>query len=178
LSDSNARKELLESKLIILYILDRMGMPVPELKLTEIILENKLMNYFLLKQYLDELSADGHIKEIQDKGKTFYEITNSGSTTLGYFHTMMPEGIKNLILEKIGQAKKEAKDASKLSADYTVEIDGSYTVACSAGEDDFSLISFKVSVGSRDDALRICENWNKFASDIYVEILQSLMKER
>lgn len=178
MSDSDARKELLESKLIILYILDRMDMPVPELKLTEIILENKLMNYFMLKQYIDELAGDGHIKETSDKGKTYYEITSSGSTTLGYFHTMLPEGIKSLILQKIGIAKKEAKDASKLFADYGEEMDGSYTVTCSAGEDDFSLINLKISVGSRNDAARICENWNRYASEIYVEILQSLLKER
>ena len=48
-------RQLAENKLILLYIIDKLEIPVSNLQMTKIILENKIMNYFLLQQYLDEL---------------------------------------------------------------------------------------------------------------------------
>ncbi|HAA81046.1 MAG TPA: DUF4364 domain-containing protein, partial [Thermoanaerobacter sp.] len=52
-------QELAENKLIILYILNRINMPITDEQISKIILDNKLMNYFYLRQYLDELIETG-----------------------------------------------------------------------------------------------------------------------
>ena len=50
-----SNRELAENKLILLYILDKLNMPVSNLQLTKIVMENKLMNYFIFQQFLDEI---------------------------------------------------------------------------------------------------------------------------
>jgi len=50
-----SNKELAENKLILLYIIDKVNIPISNLQITKIILENKFMNYFMLQQLLNEL---------------------------------------------------------------------------------------------------------------------------
>ena len=44
-------RELAENKLILLYIVDKLNMPVSNLQLTKIVMENKLMNYFIFSNF-------------------------------------------------------------------------------------------------------------------------------
>ena len=46
--------ELAENKLLLLYILQVLKRPISNSQLTEIILENNLINYFTLQQYISE----------------------------------------------------------------------------------------------------------------------------
>ena len=48
-------QELAENKLLLLYIFDKIQLPVSNNLITEIVLENNLFNYFHIQQYLSEL---------------------------------------------------------------------------------------------------------------------------
>lgn len=54
--------ELAENKLILIYIINKLKCPLTKNQLTQIILENNLMNYFILQQYICELVSSGIIK--------------------------------------------------------------------------------------------------------------------
>ena len=54
--------ELAESKLLLLYILKNLKTPISNTQLTEIVLENNLINYFTLQQYISELDSSEFIK--------------------------------------------------------------------------------------------------------------------
>jgi len=171
-------KELAENKLILLYFIDKINKPVSNLQLTKVFLEKKFMNYFLLQHFLDELCRDSNLtSELIDK-KTFYTITNSGKRTLDYLLYLVPSGIKSQIDNSASTIKKNMRNETQITADYIPESENEYTVTCKVYEDSFSLIDLKVTVGSKNDAKSICENWNKHAQLIYSEIMQSLIKKR
>ncbi|WDC83543.1 DUF4364 family protein [Caloramator sp. mosi_1] len=58
--------DLAINKLIILYILNKLNKPTSNSQLTQIILENNLINYFTLQQYISELINTGFINTITD----------------------------------------------------------------------------------------------------------------
>jgi len=58
---SGSSKELAENKIILLYIIEKIGMPVSNIQITKLVLEKKLMNYFLLQQRLNELCESGFL---------------------------------------------------------------------------------------------------------------------
>jgi predicted transcriptional regulator len=58
-------QELAENKLLLLYIINKINIPISNAYITEIVLENNLLNYFHLQQYLSELVASEFL--IQDK---------------------------------------------------------------------------------------------------------------
>ncbi|MCX7711622.1 MAG: DUF4364 family protein [Clostridia bacterium] len=171
-------RELAENKLILLYIIDKINIPINNLQITKIILENRYMNYFLLQQFLNELCENNLLSSAENDGKAFYTITPSGKQTLSYFVNLIPVGIKKRIDDSFAFLKKRIKNDTYITADYTPESENEYIVSCKVCEDDFSLIDLEIMVGTKNDARSICENWKKHSQQIYSEIIQSLIKKR
>ncbi|NLP13194.1 MAG: DUF4364 family protein [Clostridium sp.] len=174
----NNDKVLAENKLILLYIIDKVNIQISNLQITKIILENKFMNYFMLQQLLNELCNQEYLScEIVDQ-KAFYAITPSGKQALGYFTSHIPAGIKSLIDNNITIIRNKIRNETFVSAEYSSENENDFVVSCQVREDNFSLINLKITVGTKNDARRICENWKKNSQTIYSEIIESLLKDR
>ncbi|AUG58231.1 DUF4364 family protein [Acetivibrio saccincola] len=173
-----SNRELAENKLILLYILDKLNMPVSNLQLTKIVMENKLMNYFIFQQFLDELCSLKFISPKITDNKTYYTITPSGKQALDYFVNHIPKGIKLIINNYISNVRKNIRNETFIKADFTPENENEFTVTCQIREDTFSLIDLKISVGTKSDAKDICKNWQKHSQTIYSEIIESLIKPR
>lgn len=173
-----SNKELAQNKLILLYIINAVDMPVSNLQITKLILEKKFMNYFLFQQLLNELCDSGYLASEIKENKTFYIITSSGKQVLEYFTSHIPSTIQNSINNSISSIRRNLKNETLIKADYTPESENEYIVTCQVHEDNFSLIDLKVTVGTKNDARTICENWKKNPQAIYSEIIESLLKER
>lgn len=173
-----SNRELAQNKLILLYIFEKMNISVNNLQITKIILENKYMNYFLLQQFLNELCEDNLLSSELVDGKTNYCITPNGKQTLSYFINLIPSGIKGRIDDTLTFIKKNIRNEMLITADYTPESEKEFIVTCSVHEDNFSLIDLQITVGTKNDARTVCENWKKHSQAIYSEIIESLMKKR
>jgi predicted transcriptional regulator len=171
-------KELAQNKLILLYIINAVNMPVSNLQITKLILENKFMNYFLFQQFLNELCDNAYLLSETSNGKVFYTITSSGKQTLEYFTSHIPVEIKNKIDSNILSIKTNIRNETYIKADYTLKSENEFIVSCQVREDNFSLIDLNITVGSKSDARTICDNWKKHAQSIYSEIIESLLKNR
>lgn len=171
-------KELAQNKLILLYIINAIDMPVSNLQITKLILENKFMNYFLFQQLLNELCDNGYLVSEITNNKTFYIITPSGKQTLGYFTGHIPGVIKTGVDNSISSIRRNIRNETLIKADYTPEGKNDFVVSCQVHEDNFSLIDLNVTVGTKIDARKICENWKNHSQAIYSEIIESLIKVR
>lgn len=173
-----SNKELAENKLILLYLIDKVNIPISNPQITKIILENKFMNYFFLQQFLNELCESNFISSNPFEEKTLYTITDSGKQTLSYFINLIPIGIKASIDNSISKIRKNIKNATLISADFLPESENEFIVSCKVHEDNFSLIDLSITVGSRSDARTICDNWKMYSQEIYSEIIECLIKKR
>lgn len=83
--------ELAENKLIILYIFDTLNFSISNDELTQIVLQNDLMDYFTMQQYLSELVASDCLQfKNECKGKKLINITQKGSEVLKLFASRIP----------------------------------------------------------------------------------------
>ena len=171
-------RELAENKLILLYIIDKINMPISNLQITKLILESKFMNYFLLQQFLNELCDDNFLVRSQNENKTFYNISLNGKQTLNYFTSLIPSGLKARIDSTMAALRRNIKNETLITADFTPESENEYIVTCKVHEDNFSLIDLGVTVGTKNDARTICDNWKKHSQLIYAEIIEILTKNR
>lgn len=171
-------KETIENKLILLYIIDRLKMPVSNIHITKIILENRFMNYFLLQQFLNELCEDKFLQtEISDE-RRLYKLTQNGRQALGFFSSLIPQGLKSRMDEVFREIRRNIRSETLIKADYIPESENKFTVTCKVGEDDFSLLELSITTGTKTDSRLICENWLKHSQEIYSEIIESLTKKR
>jgi len=173
-----SNKEVVENKLILLYLIDKINVPISNLQITKLTLENKFMNYFLQQQFLNELLEGDFLKEEAVGGKVLYKITQAGKQSLEYFSGLIPSGIKGRINNSISAIRKKIRNETLITADFVPESENEFIANCKVGEDNFTLMEINVTVGTRNDARTICNNWKNHTQDIYAEIIGILTKQR
>ena len=70
--------EKAENKVLLLYFIKFIQIPVSNMQLTRIMLENRFMNYFLLQQGLHELINDKLVNNETRDNIDYYTITQQG----------------------------------------------------------------------------------------------------
>lgn len=93
------------------------------------------------------------------------------------FENILPAGLKKLLRDSITEIRNNIRTETMITADYVPEGDG-YSVICKIRENDFSLLEVKITAGTKEDARRICRNWTNFPQEIYLEILDTMIKNR
>ncbi|NLV36982.1 MAG: DUF4364 family protein [Clostridiaceae bacterium] len=169
-----SNKEIVQNKLIIMYIIQGLNMPVSNIHITRLILETRLMNYFMLQQSLNEL----HEGKLVSLSHGQYILTGAGAKALQYFLNLIPPGIKKQLDKVASSNRKDIREETLITADFIPESEVKFTVSCGIKENDFALIELKAAVGTKKEARSVCENWKKHSSEIYMEIIEALTKNR
>lgn len=169
--------ELAENKLLVLYVTDSLKHAITNTQLTEIILENNFINYFTLQQYISELITSDFLRYETVNEKNLISITEKGTNTLSFFSDRISSIKKKIIddylLTKVDSIKKELT----IHSDYTLGKDDSFIVDLQALENDNLLMSLKVSVPNKKQAVSLCNRWKDNPSDLYNKIMNSLFND-
>lgn len=177
-----SNKEIVQNKLIIMYMIDRLNMPVSNSQITGLVLETRLMNYFMFQQCFNELHGgkliEFHKAAANQDNPDGFKLTRSGKNTLQYFLNLVPPGIKKQMDNMLPDARKEFLAETLITADFLPESENKFTVMCKMNEKGFTLMELKATVGTKKDARAVCDNWKNHSPEIYAEIIQSLIKDR
>lgn len=167
-------EELAQSKLLLLFIINKSNTPLSNEELTEYILEKNYMNYFLIQQYLSELVESNFIKYQKEENKKVYKMLDKGKVTLSYFQDRLPTNIKNEISIKFAQIKEEEKLAAQIVGEYFKKDDKQYLVNLKLVENTETLFSLYLNVATEKQAKSFCQMWKKNTEYIYINILNML----
>ena len=92
---SENKEQLTENKIIILYILNRIALPIAPLLITEILASKALMNYFTQQENIEGLIETGMMcEQVDNTEHRFYVITPEGRTTVAALEHLIPGPIK------------------------------------------------------------------------------------
>lgn len=168
---------LTENKLILLFVLKNVDMPLTNVQITEIIMKEAIMNYFDLQQYLSELVHTRHIKIFEKEGKQLYDITPTGRETLAYFENRIDYSTKENIMKAIVIKKRDFKKSREIVCDYVPRNENEYVVECKIIENDAPLIDVRLTVGTKAQAKTMCEYWKKNPQHIYMQIISAFTEQ-
>ncbi|MCX7773344.1 MAG: DUF4364 family protein [Clostridia bacterium] len=168
-------REKAENKVLLLYFLNRVKIPVSNMQLTRIMLENRYMNYFLLQQSVHEMIQDKLINSETRDNIDYYTMSAEGERMMSMFLDLVPVGVRVRLDENIDIIRSVMRLETSIIAEYTLENENEYEVKCRIIEDFKPLIDIRLSVGSRDDARSICNNWKAHAKEIYPEVIGVLL---
>lgn len=169
--------ELAENKLLLLYIFYKVKLPISNIQITQIILENNFINYFTLQQYITELIASNLLMHTEKHGKHRLVITPKGNNVLSLFEDRISENKIQLIDDYLKIHLENIKRELRVSADYTIENNNNYLVNLTASEDTFTLIDIKLSVASNKRARDLCAKWKDNPSALYTKIINLLIDD-
>lgn len=170
-------EQLAENKLVLLYILHKINVPLTNGQITELILENDMMNYFMLQQFLSELKEVGFIHILEHDNQELFAITEKGNDTLEFFINRIPLEIKDKIDNLIKEKKNDIIQSTQIKAYYTKLSPHDFLVKLSVVEKDVPIIGLTINVANANQAKQICTNWKKQSASIYGDIITLLTKE-
>jgi len=157
-------------KLTILYLMDRMEVPLVEEVIIDIFFhDNPWMDYLSCKTALDQLADAGFIHVGRQNGKIFYSITAEGRLCIANFYTKIPTSKREAIVDIINKKKFEYRKKQELDCDYYVNVDGTYTVKLTILDptSNSNLMELKIGAGNKDSARYACKTWEEKATQIY-----------
>ncbi len=163
------------TKLIVLYMLDKVDFPITKTQIYDFILDKEYANYFTLTQATYELTEDGFIESSSTHSSTFLTLTDKGRDTLTFFQNRISEGIKNDINTYFEENRMAISNSVSIMTNYYRTSSGDYVADLSAREKSEDLINIRINMPTEESARAICEHWREKSSDVYSFILENLL---
>ncbi|MGL4363411.1 MAG: DUF4364 family protein [Cellulosilyticaceae bacterium] len=164
------------NKLIVLYLLSEVKMPLTLSQITQFILERGYTDYFSMQQYLNQLVDAQLIMKSNDTNVSQFEISPRGLQTLEFFATRIPSSIRKELDLFIENNWRKLRSEIDIFAEYVPFKEHEYIVHCKVTENDSPLIDLKLNVVSKKQAIKLCERWKENSDQLYSEIIQLLSK--
>ena len=173
---SSDEHPLAENKILILYILNKVGKDISNSALLNLVLAVTDMNYFYFQQFLLDLLQNKYISTYEKEDTTFYSITDFGKETLSLTQDILPGIIKLRVDANFKEELESYEHEHSVIAEFTPRSENYYDITCKVVENSETIFEVKTFVGSKEQAKSIVDNWKDHAEKIYPEILKILTK--
>lgn len=175
---TNISVDSTENKLIMLFMLDKMEIPLTENNIIDICTsKNNWLDYMDCKDVLWQLQDVGFIyKTIDSEDESRYNITIKGRNCLSEFYQKIRAHIREDIAKFAKENRMNFKRSQEYVSKYIKNTDGSRTAIlkiCDPLESEH-IFEIKIRVHSRKQALSITNKWKDNAPQIYEYILDVL----
>lgn len=165
------------SKLVLLYVFDKMEMPLTEATITDMCCNrNSWISYLTCKEVLADLVENGFIViSTSSNSEQYYTITTDGMSCLSYFFMKIPASLRDEINIFIRDNRIAFRRRQEFFSDYYKNTDGSYTVLMRIVEPLGTKMELKLNVANRGIAKSIYNKWVEKASQVYGSIYDILV---
>jgi len=167
------------SKLVLLYVFDKMEMPLTENTITDMCCNrNSWVSYLTCKEVVNDLVENGFILQTtNNSGEQYYTITIDGRSCLSYFFMKIPASLREEITIFIRDNRQSFRRKQEYFSDYYKNADGSYTVLMKIVEPLGTKMELKLNVANRGIAKVIYNKWEEKASQVYASLYDILIDQ-
>lgn len=166
------------SKLILLYVMDKMDCEVTDDTLLDMCYyRNKWVSYFTCKVALSELVKSGYIQELKTSQSSakYYQITTDGRSCLSFFYNEIPNSIRDEIAEFVKQNRLTFRRKQEYFSDSYKNEDSTLTVVLKIVEPSSTKLELKLNIPQKITAKQIERQWQDKASRVYAAIYEILI---
>lgn len=162
-----------EQKLLILLALERLG-GVTDTQLLRFMVDEDIMNYFVLRLNLCELEEAGQVRLRRDALGSLYEPTEEGSFALESFDSRIPASRREAMEEAVTRWKPRFRAEQQNQADAFPMKGGRQCLRLRMLEGDGALLDLSLTVTGRVTEGRLRERWQEAAQLIYTTVTAAL----
>ena len=166
------------NKLILLFIMDKMEIPLTEDSIIDICTSrNGWLKYMDCKDVMWQLLDVGYIAKSSNEDESRYNITYEGRNCLSHFYLKIPSSTREEITVFAKANRLEFKRAQEYVGTYFKNADGSYTSSLKIKDplEPQNLFEIKVVLPSRKYAVAVAKKWKDKAPLIYENIYEILL---
>ena len=169
------QEQLTLYKLMILYLIEKVDFPLSNSQISEFILDRGYTNYFHLQRAFHELEEENMLRVKQIRNMSHYALSDEGSEAIEMFEYQIPNSIKEDIAQFLKEKEYELRKEASVTADFYPSKGDEYTVNLKIREKENLLLEINLNVVSRDQAVYICDHWEKKHSDVYSMLIEKLL---
>ena len=158
-------------KILILYTLSKLNRAIPTHAMVDLFLNSEIVEYFTLKEAIDELIGTGHIAVDVEEGVTV--LTRLGYEAVKELAPRLPVWARERVIQGAMEllSKVDRRSGTHVR---TFERDGQYIAECSLTDGEDLLFKLEIALPSPEFAFSTGENFRDNAADIYRMLLQKL----
>lgn len=165
-----------EIKILICYILDTVGEPVPANELTNTLHFEGIANAFEVSDAISLLSKGGLIAPVDEAGSS-YIITRSGSDTARTLRDSLSYSVRDRACKAALKMLARFKNAKSSDFKISKENDRTY-ITCTALDRGAPIVSVKLLVGDETQALAVKESFLERGEELYPEIIRIITEPK
>lgn len=165
---------LAENKVLILYVLQKVGRPITNDALYSIVKSAVDLNYFYFQQFLLDLIDVKYVVYYEKETQNVYEITESGKNTLDLTLDILPGIIKLKVDTTFKSDIEQLQNAESIVAEFIPKSENEFEVQCKIIEEGEVTFEIKTFAYSRQQAENIVLNWKNNANVLYPKLLETL----
>lgn len=161
----------LVKKLILLFIFDKIEIPLTDASISEIIMSNpSWMTYMDFKDALYQLGESKFIYRTSAGAETNFQITQDGRHCLAHFFTKIPASVREEITNYAKLNRNRFKRNQEYTYDYFKNNDGTHTVYLRIKDHNVAtdnLLEIRLKTPTRSGAIKAANRWKDKAAQVY-----------
>ena len=165
------QEQLTLYKLMILYLIEKVDFPLSNSQISEFILDKG----YTVQRAFHELEEENMLRVKQIRNMSHYALSDEGSEAIEMFEYQIPNSIKEDIAQFLKEKEYELRKEANVTADFYPSKGDEYTVNLKIREKESPLLEINLNVVSRDQAVYICDHWEKKHSDVYSMLIEKLL---
>ena len=171
----------LVKKLILLFIFEKMEIPLTDASISEIIMANpSWMTYMDFKDALFLLGESKFVYRANAGAETSFHITQDGRQALGHFFHKIPASIREEITHFTRDNRQNFKRNQEYTYDYFKNNDGTHTVVLRIKDHNVTaenLLEIRVKTPTRAGAIKAANRWKDKAAVVYEWINNAMIED-
>lgn len=160
----------LDTKLLVLYIMDRAAAPIDFTTLTDLSMCDSGVDYFQFAEAVAELIDSGHLEQHEE----IYTITAKGHRTCAAGESSLSPVIRQRCDRRLAPLNQALKRQAQVRTQITEQPQG-FDVHMSMDDDQGSLFSLTLLSPTREDAQRMADNFSAHPDQVYNDLLRVLL---
>lgn len=170
--------ESTNNKLLVLFVLDKLEMPINEELLLQICsIDNDWIPYLFCQQVIGDLLRSGFITKVAaGNNSPLISLTADGRTCLSHFYNDIAVSVRDSVAAFVKSQRINYRKKQEFVADYFRNQDGTFTVSLKILEVSQPLMELKFVVANRAVATSVYNSWPSKAPEIFRLIHENLIE--
>lgn len=164
--------DMLDVKLLVLYIMSRVMYPVDLQKIYELAYQDDCLSYFDLAQAVPQMVESGHLEEVEGKR---YVITEKGREACAVTEDAVAYPVMQRAQAAVDRFNRTVRRSSFVKTSVEQREGGDYTVKLSLNDEVSDLLKMELMAPTQKHAYRLAAAFSENAETIYRLIMDQLL---
>lgn len=166
--------DMLDVKVLILFVMARVGYPVSSQQIYELCYQDECLSYFDVCTAIPEMVSSGHLQNVDDE---YYEITQKGRDDGALTEDSIAYSVKCKAENAVARFNRSVRRNSFVRTQVVPRKEGDYSLLMSLDDEKGNLMTLELAAPNQRQAVRLSKLFEKKAENVYSLIMAELLDE-